>query len=113
MRKGKGAAVIRREPAFFRNHRHRMDYAAAVVAGFPIGAGSVEAANKVLVTVRMKRSGQRWGSDGGQGVLTFRSLLKSGRFDRAWAALIPHLSRSGSFQPPPCANENRQLALAA
>ncbi len=113
MRKGKGAAVIRRELNFFRNHRHRMHYADAAVAGFPIGSGAVEAANKVLVTTRMKRSGQRWGRDGGQGVLSFRSLLKSGRFDRAWAALVPRLGRGGGWKLPPCANENRQVVQVA
>ena len=60
-----------------------MHYAAAADAGYAIGSGSVESANKVLVTSRMKRSGQSWGRDGGQ---TFRSLLKSGRFDRIAAA---------------------------
>ena len=77
---------------------------------------AVESANKVLVTSRMKRSGQSWGRDGGQGVLTFRSLLKSGRFDRAWAAVAPRLNRCGGWKPPQCANDNRpaaQVALAA
>ncbi len=36
----------------------------------------------MLVTQRLKRFGQRRGRDGGQGVLTFRTLLNSGRFDR-------------------------------
>ncbi len=66
-----------------------------------------------LVTVRMKRSGQSWGRDGGQGVLTFRSLLRSGRFDRAWAALASRLSRHGGWRPPECANENRPVARIA
>ncbi len=68
------------------------------------------------MTCRMKRSGQRWGRDGGQGVLTFPALLKSGRFDRAWAALAPRLSRNGGWKPPQCANDDRpvaQVALAA
>ena len=93
-----------------------MHYADAAAAGYAIGSGSVESANRVLVTARMKRFGQNWGRDGGQGVLTFRSLLKSGRFDRAWAALAPSLSRSDGWKPPQCANENgpvTQIALAA
>ncbi len=116
LRKGKGADGIRKELAYFRANRHRMHYAAAADAGYAIGSGSVESANKVLVTSRMKRSGQSWGRDGGQGVLTFRSLLKSGRFDRAWAALVPSLSRSNGWKPSQCANENgpvAQVALAA
>ncbi len=36
----------------------------------------------------MKRSGMRWRIVGGQAVLTFRALIKSGRFERAWKALI-------------------------
>ena len=36
----------------------------------------------------MKRSGMRWRIQGGQAVLTVRALIKSGRFDRAWNALM-------------------------
>ena len=54
LRKGKGADDIRRELAFFRNNRRRMEHADAAAAGYAIGSGAVESANKVLVTVRMK-----------------------------------------------------------
>ena len=40
------------------------------------------------MTQRMKRSGMRWRIVGGQAVLTFLVLIKSGRFERAWKALI-------------------------
>ena len=70
LRKGEKADEIRAELGYFRNNRSRMNYAEAASAGFAIGSGAVEAANKVLVTSRMKRSGQRWGREGGQGVLT-------------------------------------------
>ncbi len=36
----------------------------------------------------MKRSGMRWRVASGQAVLTFRALLKSGRFESAWKAMI-------------------------
>ena len=76
------------ELKYFRTNRHRMDYAGLKARGLPIGSGVVEAANKTLVTVRMKRSGARWRTAGGQGVLTFRALAKTQRFDRAWDLLI-------------------------
>jgi len=106
MTKGQGAGAdgIRRHLAYFRGNRSRMYYADAA-AGQAIGSGSVEAANRVLVTARMKRSGQSWGRDGGQGVLTFRALPGSGRLHRAWAALVPRLSHHGGWRPPECANE--------
>ena len=113
LRKGKGADGIRKELAYFRKIRRRMNYADAADAGYAIGSGAIESANKVLVTTRKKRSGQRCGRDGSQGVLTFRSLLKSGRFDRAWAALVPRLSRDGGWKSPRCANEIRPVAQVA
>ena len=91
-------AEIKRELAFFRKHRQRMRYHALKEQGSAIGSGVVEAANKVLVTQRMKRSGMRWRIAGGQAVLTVRALIKSGHFDRAWDAIIATL--------PGAANDN-------
>ena len=61
-----------------------MRYATAAASGLPIGSGVVEAACKTLVTQRMKRSGMRWREAGGQAILTFRGLVQSDRFERAW-----------------------------
>jgi len=78
---------LRKELAFFRRNRRRMDYVGFAACGLPIGSGVVEAACKTLVTARMKRSGMRWRKDGGQAILTFRSLQQSDRWDRGWAML--------------------------
>jgi hypothetical protein len=72
---------------YFRRHRHRMRYARFARRNLPIGSGLVEAACKTLVTQRLKRSGMRWRTDGGQAILTLRALEQSGRFDRAWRLL--------------------------
>jgi len=80
-------AVIKRELAYFRKQRHRMDYADLRARGLPIGSGVVEAACKTLVTQRLKLSGQRWGSGGAQAILTLRGWDQSDRFDEAWALL--------------------------
>jgi hypothetical protein len=78
--------TIRRCAAYFRKHRHRMQYAALVERGLPIGSGVVEAACKTLVTQRIKLSGMRWGR-GAQAILTARGWDQSDRFDQAWALL--------------------------
>ncbi|MCY4320549.1 MAG: UPF0236 family protein, partial [Alphaproteobacteria bacterium] len=93
-------AAIERELAFFRKHRKRMRYRDLSDRSLAIGSGVVEAACKTLVTQRLKRSGMRWGLQGGQAVLTVRALIKSGRFDRAWDTLM------GDHDTP--ANDNRQ-----
>jgi len=74
---------------FFLRFRQQMKYAVMQASNLPIGSGIVEAANKTLVTVRMKRAGARWRHPGGQGVLTFRALAKSERYDDAWELLRP------------------------
>lgn len=80
--------TLARELAYFRKNRKRMRYAEMADAGLPIGSGIVEAACKTLVTERLKRSGMRWREDGGQAVLTLRSLIQSDRFDRGWKLLL-------------------------
>jgi hypothetical protein len=47
----------------------------------------VEAACKTLVTQRLKQSGMRWKTSGGQAILTLRSLIQSERWERGWALL--------------------------
>ena len=94
LRKGRGSEEIRKVLGYFRNNRSRMNYYHVAEEGHPIGSGEVETANKMLVTHRLKRSGQRWGRNGGQGILAFRALLKSDRFNRAWAMVVPRMKRS-------------------
>ena len=90
-RAGAAKAEVKRELRFFRKHRRRMRYAAFHAKRLPIGSGVIEATCKSLVSARMKKAGQRWGHSGGQAILTFRSLVKSERFDRAWRAIVARL----------------------
>ncbi len=68
-----------------------MNYPTRRMLNRPIGSGVAEAANKTLVTRRLKLSGQRWVHEGGQAVLTWRSLYQSGRFDAAWKHVMARL----------------------
>ena len=51
----------------------------------------------------------RWRIVGGQAVLTFRALIKSGLFDRAWATLMDAHSRPANDNLSP----SEDLAIAA
>lgn len=90
----KGNTVIAANVTYFTNNQHRMKYAEAKNNHYPIGSGIVEASCKTLVGQRFKRSGMSWQHNGGQGILTFRSLIKSQRFDRAWPIIASHYKRS-------------------
>ena len=80
--------------SYFREHRHRMRYGDLRAQNLPIGSGVVEAACKTLVSQRLKRSGMRWRTAGGQAILTFRALCQSERFERAWHLLSETYKRS-------------------
>lgn len=76
--------TIRRVVGYLEKRRHRMHYHRQLKKNLPIGSGVVEAACKTLASQRMKRSGMRWLPEGGQAILTLRSLIQSDRFDRGW-----------------------------
>jgi hypothetical protein len=86
--------AIHKALAYFREHRHRMRYSDLRAQNLPIGSGVVEAACKTLVSQRLKRSGMRWRTAGGQAILTFRALCQSERFERAWSLLGETYKRS-------------------
>lgn len=86
--------AIHKALAYFREHRHRMRYRDLRAQNLPIGSGVVEAACKTLVSQRLKRSGMRWRTAGGQAILTFRALCQSERFERAWSLLSETYKRS-------------------
>ena len=76
-----------RELTYFCNQRHRMHYAHYLSLQLPIASGVMEASCKTLVTQRFKRSGMAWTIDGGQAILTLRSLIQSDRCSSAWSLL--------------------------
>lgn len=82
---------IERELNYFRNHRKRMNYSRHQKLNLPIGNGVTESACKTLIGGRMKRSGQRWGMQGGKAILAIRALVKSRRFDAAWGEIVAHV----------------------
>ena len=75
------------ELTYFRNQQPRMHYSEYIRLNLPISSGVMEASCKTLVTQRLKRSGMAWTKDGGQAILTLRSLIQSNRWRPAWTLL--------------------------
>lgn len=81
-------AKLEKELGYFVRNSDRMEYARYRNLGLPIGSGPVEAACKTVVNHRLKRSGMRWSSQGGQRVLNLRALALSNQWDAAWGVYI-------------------------
>lgn len=79
---------IESEIKYLQHNRTRMNYFELRQKNLPIGSGVVEAACKNLIGARMKKSGMRWTIDGGQTVLTLRSLILSNRWEQFWSYFL-------------------------
>lgn len=92
--KGNRRKRLEAELTYFCNQQHRMHYPDYLRLNLPIASGVMEASCKTLVTQRMKRSGMAWAKEGGQAILTLRSLIQSNRWHSAWTLL------SADFRKP-------------
>jgi hypothetical protein len=79
---------IEAEIKYLQRNRKRMNYFQLRQNKLPIGSGVVEAACKNLIGARMRKSGMRWTIDGGQTVLTLRSLILSNRWENFWTYFL-------------------------
>ena len=75
---------VESELKYLQYNKKRMDYYQLIQKHLPIGSGVIEAACKNLIGARLKKSGMRWTYQGGQTVLTLRSLVLSKRWDAFW-----------------------------
>jgi hypothetical protein len=66
-------------------------YAAFLAAGLPIGSGSGESANKLVVEARLKGSGMHWAREHIDPMLTLRNLACNDRWAEGWAAIEAQL----------------------
>lgn len=66
-------------------HRHsQMRYPRYQAAGWPIGSGMVESANKVVVEARLKGTGMHWKPENVNPMLALRNAVCNDRWDETW-----------------------------
>jgi hypothetical protein len=80
------AEEIRKLIGFLRNSQGRLHYRGARKGGYPIGSGGIEAANKCISHVRLKRSGAWWYVEKANHMLALRCAKYNGTFDRVFEA---------------------------
>jgi hypothetical protein len=70
---------------YLSEHRRHLNYRAKRRAGYPIGSGGIESANKFLCHVRLKRSGAWWYTTNSNQMLALRCAKYNGTFERVVA----------------------------
>jgi len=78
------AAAIDDLSGYLQNNRDRIHYRSQRKAGYPLGSGGIESANKFICHVRLKRSGAWWYVANGNHMLALRCAKYNGTFERVF-----------------------------
>ena len=83
--------VVSGSLAYLEKRREQLRYAEFIRAGYPIGSGVVESANKLVVEARLKGSGMHWADAQVNPMLALRNVVCSDRWDEAWDQISEQL----------------------
>jgi len=61
-----------------------LQYATFRALGYPVGSGTVESANKLVVEARLKGAGMHWARPHVDGMVALRTIVCSDRWEEAW-----------------------------
>jgi hypothetical protein len=84
---GQAAGESRSHLAYLEKRVEQMDYPAFQAQGWPIGSGSVESANKLVVEERMKGPGMHWAEANVNPMLALRNAMCSERWEEVWSEI--------------------------
>lgn len=93
---------------YLETRRSHIEYARFQAAGYPIGSGSVESGNKLVVEARLKGAGMHWARAHVNPMLALRNLLCSDRWDEDW----PQITRQLRQEQRAGREQRRQARLA-
>ncbi len=80
-----------RTVTYFTKRLAQVDYAAFQATGYPIGSGSTESANKIVVEVRLKGSGMHWARGHVDPLVALRTVVCANRWPQAWPRISARL----------------------
>jgi hypothetical protein len=82
------SALIQEKLAYLQKRQAHMQYPTYQQAGWPIGSGSVESANKLVVEARLKGAGMRWARQNVNPMLVLRNAVCNRRWHESWQTAV-------------------------
>ena len=79
------SSAIQSNLAYLEKREGQMQYPTYQAAGWPIGSGSVESANKLVVEARFKGAGMRWQEHNVNPMLVLRNAVCNRRWQQTWS----------------------------
>lgn len=95
------AETILGRHSYLARREEQIQYATFARAGYCIGSGIVESANKHVVQARLKGAGMQWSLTNVNALLALRCAERSGRWLSTWRTLTPRLRRPLRRAPAP------------
>src|SRR6266581_3296274 len=80
--------TIQEKLTYLQKREAHMQYPTYQAAGWPIGSGSVESANKLVVEARLKGAGMRWGRQNVNPMLVLRNGVCNRQWKQTWATSV-------------------------
>lgn len=87
--------VIAQTWSYLASRWEQIHYQAFAAAGYPLGSGCVESANKLVVETRLKGPGMHWARANVNPMLALRTAVSNERWGECWTALWPQWRRHG------------------
>ncbi|HEX5503159.1 MAG TPA: hypothetical protein VFW96_11090 [Thermomicrobiales bacterium] len=107
-----GAAVAA-ALGYLEPRRAQIAYAQFRAAGYPIGSGAVESANKLVVEARLKGAGMHWARAHVDGMVALRTVVCGDRWDEAWPQIAAEVRRREAARLQRKRQARRAAATAA
>ena len=82
------SSIIQEKLTYLQKREAHMQYPGYQQAGWPIGSGNVESANKLVVEARLKGAGMRWERQNVNPMLVLRNAVCNRRWHETWTATL-------------------------
>ena len=93
-------ATMQAQLDYLEKRRTMITYADFQQRGYPIGDGSVESANKLVVESRLKQAGMRWAPEQVNPMIALRNVACNDRWAEAWAQISDQQRRQARQRTP-------------
>ena len=103
---------IREHLGYFKKREAMMQYPCFRQQGWPIGSGTVESANKLVVEARLKGAGMRWQRTNVNALLPLRNAVCNERWSEMWQVATQHVHQQQVACRKARAEQRQQAALA-
>lgn len=69
-------------PVYLENNKDKISYSFYEHNRWFVGSGAIESSNKTVIQQRLKQAGMRWGTNGGNYIITLRCMYESGNWNK-------------------------------